>query len=183
MNEQLVKKIMDETVESSPDRVNIRLVIERDSKTPPESEATTLSKAIAAALDLGLDLVEIDIKHEMPVVRAVKYEAKLYRASKEKAKTPKDPGSVVKEFRFKAKIEDNDFSRKTNDVIDALEKGHKCKISARCPFRMVGPKNPSGAGAVIDRVLAEVQDAGEASKLPEVNKEKTQASVLLIPTK
>ena len=183
MNEKLVKKIMDESVESSADNVDIRLVIEKDPKTPPESEATTLSKAITKALDLGLDLVEIDSKKEMPVVRAVKYEAKMYRTSKEKAKTQKDPSSIVKEFRFKAKIEDNDFSRKIKDVVDALKKGHKCKISTRCPRRMVGPNNPAGAGEVIERVMSGIGSLGEATKPPDINQEKTQASVLLVPKK
>lgn len=182
MNENLVKRIMDETPEPSPSSVNLRLVIEREPGTQTESKEITLSNAIKTALDLGLDLVEIDLNQEVPVVRAVKYEAKVYRATKEKAKTPKDPGSITKEFRFKAQTEEHDLQRKVKDIIEALEKGHKCTITARCRKR-IAAQNPQAINEVFDRVLEQVKGIGEPTKTPEINNDNTQGSVLLISSK
>lgn len=184
MNEKLIKKMMADFKVSSPRDISLRLLVERDSTSPTTSEETSLEAAIETSLDLGLDLVEIDLKNpKLPVVRVVDYEAKLYRVNKEKAKKKtKDPGTIMKEFRFRAKTADHDFQRKLSGVLEALQKGHKCKIQARCPKRVVLTTNPEGALEVINRVVEEVGSHGEQTRAPEVNKEKTNASVLLVPT-
>jgi len=185
MNEHLIKEIMTLSKAESPDQVQLRLVVEHGSGTPPTSEETSLAEAITTSLDLGLDLVEIDLNHTVPVVRAVKYDAKVYRTNKEKAKKQvKDPLSVVKQFRFKARAADHDVQRKLDQVIDALKKGHKCQIQTTCPTRMINQgTNPEGAKEVMERILEGVGSVGEALRDPDVNIDKTHATVLLIPQK
>lgn len=184
MNENLVKEMMTNADASSPKDIMLRLVIEQDANTPATSEETSLADAIQTSLDLGLDLVEIDLKNpKLPVVRAVDYESKVYRTNKEKSKKKADPGATVKEFRVKAETADHDFQRKISAILDSLDKGHKCKVQATCPTRVILSTNPEGALEVINRILEEVAGEGETTKPPECNKEKTVASVLLLPVK
>jgi len=213
INEDLVRVIMERCAKSgakSPDQVQLRLVIEQSpqpqqqqepteddeaddasqnqqpQKQPPKSETTTLAKAIQTSLDLGLDLVEIDLNHDLPVVRAVDFDSKLYqmtKAAKEKATT--DTSSIQKEFRFKARTADFDLIRKIDKVRESLEKGYKCRIMATCPARMVGktPETQNGALHVLERVVEGVADLGQPLRDPELNTEKTHANTLLIPSK
>ena len=191
MNEYLVKELMKRNRNAtSPDQVQLRLVIEEGGEGgkggPPKSEETSLAKAIQTSLDLGLDLVEIDLNNpSLPVVRAVQYDAKVYRINKEKSKKQiKDPASIVKEFRFRARTADHDMERKLAAVLDALKKGHKCQIQATCPARLINTGVcPTGAAEVMDRVLATVGSEGDTLRAPEVNLAKTVSSVQLLPRK
>lgn len=191
MNEHLVKELMKRNSNAtSPEQVQLRLVVEDASEDgeggPPKSEEISLAKAIQKSLDLGLDLVEIDINNpSLPVVRAVQYEAKVYRTNKEKAKKQiKDPASIVKEFRFRARTADHDMERKITAVLDALKKGHKCQIQASCPTRLINAGVcPTGAAEVMDRILATVGSAGDTLRAPELNVAKTVSTVQLLPRK
>lgn len=186
MNEHLVKRIMAQSRAKDPEQVKLRLVVEEGTDVKPRSEETSLAEAIQISLDLGLDLVEIDLNNPaMPVVRAVEYDAKVYRTNKEKAKKQiKDPASIVKEFRFKARTADYDMQRKLNGVLDALKKGHKCQVQATCPSRLVNNGvHPNGAMEVMERILSLVGSEGDPLKAPENNVAKTMTSVILIPRK
>ena len=188
MNEHLVKELMARagTAASSPEQVPLRLVVEEGGGVPPKSEETSLAQAIQTSLDLGLDLVEIDLQNAaLPVVRAVQYEAKVYRTNKEKAKKQvKDPASVVKEFRFKARTAEYDMQRKLLSVVDALKKGHKCQIQATCQTKLIkSGVCPEGAAEVMDKILSGVGSEGDALRPPELNPEKTVSTVQLMPRK
>ncbi|CAB9501457.1 IF-3 binds to the 30S ribosomal subunit and shifts the equilibrum between 70S ribosomes and their 50S and 30S subunits in favor of the free subunits [Seminavis robusta] len=185
MNERLVKAIMKKSRASDPKSVKLRLVVEMGGDTPPTSQETTLSGAITISVDHGLDLVEINLNGlDLPVVRAVQYEAKMYRANKEKAAKVKAnaDSSIVKEFRFRAKTADHDLQRKLGRVQEALEKGQRCKLSCTCASRMIrNNQEPLGAAAVIDRILQELESVGDPVSPPTVNKEKTHGTVTIAP--
>jgi translation initiation factor IF-3 len=184
MNEQLVKTLMDRSFNSSADFVKLRLVVEKDSKTPPETKETTLSDAIRTSVDFGLDLVEIDLRsHDLPVVRAVHFEAKQYRVNKTKAKNLKSNKDLeLKEFRFRAKSADYDFQRKLSSVREALQKGHRCKVMATCPEKFIADgSQPKGAGSVMERIVEELAETGELVKAPDINEEKTNSTVTFMP--
>lgn len=182
MNEKLVAALMAQSDESTPDGVRLRLVVEEGGDAPNRSEEVSLAEAIETSLDLGLDLVEIDLDNpKLPVVRAVDYDSKKYRMGKERSKKKADPGGVVKEFRLKAKTADHDFDRKIDAIVAALQKGHKCKVQATCARRALETTNPEGAEEVLQRLLERVKGYGVANNPPEVNKEKVHGTVLLKP--
>ena len=196
MNEHLVKELMKRhsDVTTAPDKIQLRLVIEGSyneetgEKEAPTSEETSLDRAIQTSLDLGVDLVAIDLDNpHLPVIRAVHYESKIYQNNKKlkaKQKDTKDLASIVKEFRFKARTADHDFDRKLSAVLDALRKGHKCQIQATCQVRLMKTGVcPDGAVEVMDRILAAIETEGDKMRPPDVNQEKTVASVQVMPKK
>jgi translation initiation factor IF-3 len=191
MNEHLVKTLMDRSPNnnnSSADHVKLRLIVEKDSQTPLETKETTLTEAIRISVDLGLDLVEIDLNSNnrlpLPVIRAVHFEAKQYRVNKSKAKNLKSNKDLdLKEFRFRAKTADYDYQRKLNSVREALQKGHRCKVMATCPDKFImDGSQPKGAGSVLERIVEELADIGELLKPLDINEEsKNNGNVTFMP--
>ena len=87
-----------------------------------------ISKAIAMAEELGVDLVEISPNANPPVCRLVDYGKFLYE-QKKKQKELKSKASkvVVKEIRFGPQTDDHDFNFKLKHAQKFLEEGSKVK--------------------------------------------------------
>jgi translation initiation factor IF-3 len=87
-----------------------------------------LSKALAMAVELELDLVEVVPNADPPVCRIVDYQKFLYEKKKKdkelKAKTHK---AVVKEIRFTPNTDDHDFEFKAKHAEKFVKEGAKLK--------------------------------------------------------
>ncbi|MDX1924137.1 MAG: translation initiation factor IF-3 [Rickettsiaceae bacterium] len=105
---------------------NVRLVAADGSMLG----VVSLSEALHAASNAGLDLVEISPQVDPPVCKLMdfgkfKYEAKkkLHNAKK-KQKT-----SSLKEMKFRPNIGSGDFDVKMRNIIKFLDEGDKVKVS------------------------------------------------------
>lgn len=128
-------------------------------------------------MELHKDLIAIALDQELPVVKVADLKALEYKQTK---KTKTSQALPEKEFRFRAGIADNDLSRKIDNMIKYLEKGHKCLVNVRCR-RFQLQKDPNAARNMVNRILELVDEVGEPTKPPTVNPTKTAARLTLQP--
>jgi len=88
------------------------------------------SEALKQAFAAGLDLVEISPAANPPVCRIMNFGKFKYEESrKEKMARKQQSGSVVKEMKFHANVDDNDYQTKLRHIREFLEKGYRVKAS------------------------------------------------------
>ena len=87
-----------------------------------------ISKAIALADEMELDLVEISPNAQPPVCRIVDYQKFLYQQKKkQKEIKAKQTKVVVKEIRFGPQTDDHDFNFKLRHAENFIKEGAKVK--------------------------------------------------------
>ena len=96
----------------------------------PEQGIWPLSKALALAQELELDLVEISAKADPPVCKILDYQKYLYQQRK-RAKEMKANAAkiVIKEIRFGPNTDEHDFQFKLKHAQEFLQEGSKVKAS------------------------------------------------------
>jgi translation initiation factor IF-3 len=112
----------------------------------------TSSDAIRAALDQGLDLVEVNPKADPPVCKIMDF-GKFKYEEKKKANEAKKKQNVVeiKEVKVRPKTDDHDLETKIKHIRRFLEEGNKAKITVR--FRGREITHPEKGREVIDEIL------------------------------
>ena len=175
-NEKLVAEIMKKFPGASPEDVQVRAVM-TDKEGKSTNDIISLRLAIQFAVENEKDLIAVSVDQEVPVVKVAALSSIEYQSRKQKTTSSALP---VKEFQFKAGIEENDLLRKLEQMIGFLRKGHKTKIRIR-GTRKAFFKNPNAVADTLQQVLDMVQEeqAGETVKAPEFNERRTQCHVLL----
>ncbi len=133
------------------------------------------------AQEKGLDLVEVAPNASPPVCRIMDYGKYRYQQSKRAKESKKNQHTVVvKEVKYRPKIDDHDFEYKTNHVRDFLGDGFKVKITIM--FRGREMAHPEYGQELIKRVVEDVQDlcSGEVDT-SRCRLEGRQMSVVLSP--
>ena len=93
-----------------------------------EAQVVPVSKALAIAKEMELDLVEISPNAKPPVCKIMDYKKFLYDSKKkEKALKAKQTKVTVKEIRFGPNTDDHDFNFKLNHAKKFLQEGAKVK--------------------------------------------------------
>jgi translation initiation factor IF-3 len=116
--------------------------------------------ALAAAVDQGLDLVEVAPMARPPVVRIMDYgkfkfeQAKMARQAKKKQHV-----IHLKEVKYRPGIEDHDFDTKTRHAREFLEDGNKVKVTMMFRGRQIA--HPELGREVVDRVAATLADVAK----------------------
>jgi translation initiation factor IF-3 len=119
-----------------------------------------VDEALAAAMERGLDLVEVAPTARPPVVKIMDYgkfkfeEAKAARAAKKKQHV-----IHLKEVKYRPGIDDHDFDFKTRHAREFLGDGNKVKVTMM--FRGRQMAHPELGRAVLDRVAAELEDVAK----------------------
>ena len=119
-----------------------------------------IEEALAAALERGLDLVEVAPTARPPVVKIMDYgkfkfeEAKAARAAKKKQHVIQ-----LKEVKYRPGIDDHDFDFKTRHAREFLGDGNKVKVTMM--FRGRQMAHLELGKAVLDRVAATLADVGK----------------------
>jgi translation initiation factor IF-3 len=127
---------------------------------------------IAQAQDLArekdLDLVEISPTANPPVCKIMDYGKYVFQQKKKQSEAKKKQKViVVKEVQFRPRIDEHDFDFKKNNIVRFLQHGDKVKATVR--FRGREMTHMELGRAVLDRLLEEVKDHGEAeSGNPEI---------------
>ena len=93
-----------------------------------ESKVVAMSEARKIAEDMGLDLVEIQGKSDVPIVRACNYEKMLYELKKA-AKKNKQHVKPLKEIQLSVNIAKHDLETKANNAKKFIEDGSRVRVT------------------------------------------------------
>jgi translation initiation factor IF-3 len=116
----------------------------------------TLPQALQHARDRNLDLVEVAPTASPPVCRLMDYARWKYEQAKKEREARKNQKLVlVKEVRFRPKIDDHDIDFKVKQILRFLAEGDKVKISVLFRGREVA--HPQIAKQLLDNVVAQVR--------------------------
>jgi translation initiation factor IF-3 len=116
--------------------------------------------ALAAAIEQGLDLVEVAPMARPPVARIMDYgkfkfeQAKMARQAKKKQHV-----IHLKEVKFRPGIEEHDFMTKTRHAREFLQEGNKVKITLMFRGRQIA--HPELGRQVVIRVAQELADVAK----------------------
>lgn len=110
---------------------------EKNDSSGPTSQVLSLMEAMDTAHKHNLDLMEVALKQNPPVIKAVDFEKWKYDMKKKERNSNKGGGGIsgaigdksVKEFKFRAGIADHDLERKTKELIKYLSKGHAIRVT------------------------------------------------------
>jgi len=92
-----------------------------------ESKVVTMSEARKVAEDMELDLVEIQGKSDVPIVRVCNYEKMLYELKKA-AKKNKQQVKPLKEIQLSVNIAKHDLETKANNAKKFIEDGSRVRV-------------------------------------------------------
>ena len=137
--------------------------------------------AIAKAVELGLDLVEISPESRPPVCRIMDYGKFKYAQKKKTAEARKHQGSMtIKEVKFRPKIEDHDFQTKVEHIKRFLSEGHKTKVTMM--FRGREITHQDIARRILQRVVEDlkVSNLGTVEQMPKL--EGRNMTMVVTPT-
>ena len=117
------------------------------------------------AYDADLDLVEVAPNANPPVCKIMDYgKFKYEQAQKAREARKNQQQTVVKEQKFRPKIDDHDYETKKSNVIRFLEKGSKVKVTIM--FRGREQSRPELGTRLLDRLAEDVADYGIVESKP-----------------
>lgn len=93
-----------------------------------ESKVVTMSEARKIAEDMELDLVEIQGKSDVPIVKVCNYEKMLYELKKA-AKKNKQYVKPLKEIQLSVNIAKHDLETKANNAKRFIEDGSRVRVT------------------------------------------------------
>ena len=93
-----------------------------------ESKVVTMSEARKIAEDMELDLVEIQGKSDVPIVRVCNYEKMLYELKKA-AKKNKQHVKPLKEIQLSVNIAKHNLETKANNAKKFIEDGSRVRVT------------------------------------------------------
>jgi len=124
-----------------------------------------LPEALAAAEEMGLDLVEVADKADPPVCRIMDYGKFKYEQSQRAKESRKKATHVlVKEMKYRPKIGPGDFETKTRKVEAFLGEGSKVKVTIM--FRGREMQHPELGRRILDNVAEAVSHVGRVEVYP-----------------
>lgn len=215
LNEHLVAELFNEikkkeggAAKVSPDTFQVRLIIDagRDGKkgsdddnndsssssssSGNDSRIVTLNEAIDLSHDLSLDLLEVTLKQDPPVIKAVDYDKWLYDQKKKQSKKENKKGSgsggaisdrPLKEFKFRAGIADHDLERKTNNMLKYLGKGHAIRVTLTARQRSLNV-DAQAISTTLDRVKELIGDRAVEVRGMKANDRLSYGNLLFHPS-
>jgi translation initiation factor IF-3 len=127
-----------------------------------------LPEALHIARENDLDLVEVAPNANPPVCKIMdfgkfKYEQDVRR----KESRRKTSNVVIKEMKFRPKIDEHDYTTKTKHVERFLNEGSKVKITIM--FRGREMAHPELGKKILDRIAEQVKDVGNVEAAPRVD--------------
>lgn len=121
------------------------------------------AKALEMAKAAGLDLVEVSPTARPPVCRILEYGKFLYEEEK-KNKQPKQPGTKLKEIKFRVNIDPHDYATKIKHGEGFLWKGYKLKLSMF--FRGREMERRSGGLEIMNKAIEDLKQVGVPDAQP-----------------
>jgi translation initiation factor IF-3 len=124
-----------------------------------------LPEALAAAREVGLDLVEVAANAEPPVARIMDFGKWKYEQDQRRKESRKKASNVViKEMKFRPKIDEHDYETKMKHVERFLGEGSKVKLTIM--FRGREMAHPEIGRRILERVAERVNDLATIEAAP-----------------
>ena len=141
------------------------------------------SQALQMAMDLGLDLVEINANNTTPITKIMDYGKFKYEQKKRASEARKNQKTIeMKEVWVKPFIEENDLNIKMKKVFEFLGTGNKVKIAVMTRgSKKVLARGKDAVPELFARILEMIGDKGtlESKSKPD---ERTK-SIIIAPAK
>lgn len=117
------------------------------------------------AYDADLDLVEVAPKAKPPVCKIMDYGKYRYEQDQKAREARRNQQrTVVKEQKFRPKIDEHDYETKKGNVVRFLEKGSKVKVTIM--FRGREQSRPELGYRLLERLADEVSEYGVVESRP-----------------
>jgi translation initiation factor IF-3 len=124
-----------------------------------------LPEALTIAREAGLDLVEVASNATPPVCRVMDYGRHEYVQQQRRKESRKKASSVViKEMKFRPKIDVHDYTTKMRHVERFLAEGNKVKLTIM--FRGREMAHPELGLRILDRIADEVSEIAIVESAP-----------------
>ena len=137
-------------------------------------------EALWLAEQLGLDLVEVAPDAKPPVARLMDYGKYKYEQSvRDREARKKSTKTVIKEVKFRPKIDTHDYETKKRRVEEFLEERDKVKVTMM--FRGREVTHPELGRDLLIRLAEDVADFGVVETPPKL--EGRNMTMLLVPNK
>jgi len=131
-----------------------------------------LRDALAIAVELELDLVEISPSANPPVCKVMDYKKFLYeQKKKQKEIKAKSAKVTVKEIRLGPNTDDHDFDFKLKHAIKFLQDGAKVKVDVFFKGRSIIYKDKGEY--ILLRFAQELEEYGKVERLPKLEGKRT----------
>jgi translation initiation factor IF-3 len=124
-----------------------------------------LPEALSIAREAGLDLVEVAANAEPPVARIMDFGKYKYEQDQKRKESRKRASNVViKEMKFRPKIDTHDYDTKMKHVERFLEEGSKVKLTIM--FRGREMAHPELGRRILEKVAERVADIASVESAP-----------------
>ncbi len=131
----------------------------------------SIDKALKAAKQAELDLVEISPNAKPPVCKIIDYKKFLFeQKKKQKELKSKQTKVTIKEIRFGPNTEEHDFNFKLKNAIDFLKKGAKVKAYVFFKGRTIVFKDRGEI--LLLRFAQELEEYGLIEQMPKLEGKK-----------
>ena len=141
-------------------RINDKIRVPEVRLVGPEGEQVgivRLEDALRLALEADLDLVEVAPESRPPVAKLMDYGKFKYEAAVKAREARKNQSNtVVKEIRFRLKIDPHDYETKKGHVLRFLKAGDKVKVTIM--FRGREQSRPDAGRRLLQRLAEDVAD-------------------------
>lgn len=134
-----------------------------------ESEIVPMSEARRRAEKMELDLVEIQGKLDVPIIRICNYEKMLYELKKS-AKKNKQQAKPLKEIQLSVNIAKHDLETKANNARKFIEDGSRVRVILTMKGRELSRRDENKKSILEFIVLLEDVAVPEAAPRDEGNK-------------
>lgn len=124
-----------------------------------------IQEAQRLANEADLDLVEVAPNSRPPVVKIMDYGKFKYEAAQKAREAKRNQvNTLLKEIRFRLKIDDHDFETKKGHVLRFLKAGDKVKVMIM--FRGREQSRPEMGLRLLKRLAADVEEFGTIESAP-----------------
>ena len=127
----------------------------------------TLEQALAAADEVGLDLVEIAPQADPPVCRLMDYGKYVFQEQKKRAAAKKKQQQVqLKEIKFRPGTEEGDYQTKLKNLRKFLNHGDKTKVTLW--FRGREMRHQELGLKLLERVEKDLEELAKVEQFPKM---------------
>jgi translation initiation factor IF-3 len=125
----------------------------------------SVREGLQAAVEAGLDLVEVSPNAEPPVCKVLDYGKYKYEVQKKKNEARKKQKVIdIKEIKMRPMIDEHDYQVKMRSVRRFLDDGDKVKMTIR--FRGREMAHTELGTKVLDRVRADLDTVAKVEQFP-----------------
>jgi translation initiation factor IF-3 len=134
--------------------------------------------AIARAIEVGLDLVEVSPNADPPVCKILDFGKFKYEQQKKKNEAKKKQKVIeIKEIKVRPNIDENDYQVKMRAMKSFIDEGDKVKVTLR--FRGREMAHQDIGVRVLERIRSEMDPVTKVEQMPKM--ENRQMVMVLSP--